>query len=77
MNYNFFDFAKAYQQDLRDQADINRLYRRAVASQPAVRDRLLTALGNTLISLGEVVKSWRTSPELGGCSEVTHGRVQA
>ena len=75
MNYNFYDFAKAYQDELRSQANQYRLSEQIVPSQPAARDRLLTSLGNILISLGEMIKSWRTCPDLGCGAEVSRARV--
>jgi hypothetical protein len=75
MNYNFYDFAKAYQDMLRSQANEYRVSEQIVTSPPAARDRLLTTLGNTLISLGKMVKSWRTCPDLGCGAEVSRARV--
>ena len=72
---NLYDFAKAYQDDLRMQGDMARIYAQFAPSQPAAWDRFLTILGDALISLGKMVKSWRTRSDLGGCAEVSRARV--
>ena len=75
MHTHLFDFAKAYQEDLREQASAYRFSQRFTPTQTATRDRLLTGLGDALISLGEVVKSWRTCPDLGRCTEASQSRA--
>lgn len=77
MNVNLFDFAKAYQNELLKSGRKVCFSQSSALISSTVRDRLLTGLGNALISLGMMVKSWRACSELGRCTDVTQGRVQA
>ncbi|MBN1148962.1 MAG: hypothetical protein JXA78_17015 [Anaerolineales bacterium] len=72
---NLYDFAKAYQDDLRRQGNDFRLSQQTAPYQLATRDRLLTILGNALISLGVTIKSWRTRADLGCAAKASHLRV--
>lgn len=75
MNTMWYEFGRAYQDELLRSSGKPQFTERGLARIPLLRDHLLNKLGGVLIALGETIINRSSCAELPQCAELSQGHA--